>query len=260
MPTRYWLVGRAEVAAVSRLEAAGGVRAAEAAVDAGELAAAHARYAAERDAEVPAAAEHRPTGGVGGTRQGVKCLHAHYAWHLAGGDDPVGRWVDARLRSTLTVDVTAVITARHGTREWRLPTTMADLLDELADADPPSAQALTNAIGAVTDDVDNLLREQPALLEVGALDLTGDEAWHLAIVELGTRPGDDVDRLRLGRSELEDLFRTLATERRHDRLDNPALAADRVDSILATCCAVLAVMRRLQFRTASAVRPMSNLH
>ncbi len=35
----------------------------------------------------------RPFGGVGGTRQGVKCLHAHYAWLLAGGDDPVGRWV-----------------------------------------------------------------------------------------------------------------------------------------------------------------------
>jgi hypothetical protein len=34
---------------------------------------------------------------VAGTRRGVKCLHAHYAWHLAGGDDPVGRWVAARL-------------------------------------------------------------------------------------------------------------------------------------------------------------------
>ena len=29
----------------------------------------------------------------GGTREGVKCLHAHYAWWLAGGDDPVGQWV-----------------------------------------------------------------------------------------------------------------------------------------------------------------------
>ena len=28
---------------------------------------------------------------------GVKCLHAHYAWHLAGGDDPVGRWIDQHL-------------------------------------------------------------------------------------------------------------------------------------------------------------------
>jgi hypothetical protein len=28
----------------------------------------------------------------------VKCLHAHYAYLLAGGDDPVGRWVEQRLR------------------------------------------------------------------------------------------------------------------------------------------------------------------
>ena len=98
MPTRYWLVGPAESLAVSRLESAGGVRAAEAAVDADELAAAHARYAAERDAVLPAGyVGARPSGGVGGTRVGVKCLHAHYAWYLAGGDDPVGRWVHERL-------------------------------------------------------------------------------------------------------------------------------------------------------------------
>ena len=94
MPTRYWLVGEPERTVVSRLEAAGGVRAAEAEVDPVALADAHRRYAAERDAAIrPDHQGHRPTGGVGGTRVGVKCLHAHYAWHLAGGDDPVGRWV-----------------------------------------------------------------------------------------------------------------------------------------------------------------------
>lgn len=98
MPTRWWLVGEPERTLVSRLEAAGGVHQAEAEVDPEELAAAHARYAAERDAALPADHRgHRPSGGVGGTRVGVKCLHAHYAWHLAGGDDPVGRWVAARL-------------------------------------------------------------------------------------------------------------------------------------------------------------------
>jgi hypothetical protein len=98
MPTRYWLVGEPERTRVGRLEAAGGVAAAEAAVDPAELAAAHARYAAERDAALPPGhAGPVPSGGVGGTRQGVKCLHAHYAWFLAGGDDPVGRWVDGRL-------------------------------------------------------------------------------------------------------------------------------------------------------------------
>lgn len=98
MPTRYWLVGEQVRRDVGRLESEGGVRRAEAAVDPDELAAAHARYAAERDAAIPA--DHtgpRPSAGVGGTRRGVKCLHAHYAWHLAGGDDPVGRWVAARL-------------------------------------------------------------------------------------------------------------------------------------------------------------------
>jgi hypothetical protein len=98
MPTRYWLVDRQAVKAVARLESAGGVRAAERDVDAAELAAAHAAYAAERDAALPAGhTGPRPVGGVGGTTRGVKCLHAHYAYFLAGGDDPVGRWVAERL-------------------------------------------------------------------------------------------------------------------------------------------------------------------
>lgn len=98
MPTRYWLVSPADCLAVSRLESRGGVRRAEAAVDADTLAGAHARYAAERDAALPEGhTGPRPSGGVGGTRRGVKCLHAHYAWHLAGGDDPVGAWVSDEL-------------------------------------------------------------------------------------------------------------------------------------------------------------------
>jgi hypothetical protein len=99
MATRYWLVGEPERRLVSMLESAGGVREANRAVDADDLAAAHDRYRAERDAAIPhGTTGPRPSGGVGGTRTGVKCLHAHYAWFLAGGDDPVGRWVDDKLR------------------------------------------------------------------------------------------------------------------------------------------------------------------
>jgi uncharacterized protein len=98
MPTRYWLVDRELSVAVSRVESAGGVRSAEAAVDPDDLRRAHREYAAERDAAVPAThAGPRPAGGVGGTRTGVKCLHAHYAWYLVGGDDPVGRWTAQAL-------------------------------------------------------------------------------------------------------------------------------------------------------------------
>jgi hypothetical protein len=105
MPTRFWLCDPVITVAVSRLEADGGVNRAEAEVDVDELAAAHFRYAAERDADI--ATDHvgpRPSGGVAGTRVGVKCLHAHYAWHLAGGDDPVGRWVERRLAALEGVD------------------------------------------------------------------------------------------------------------------------------------------------------------
>jgi exopolyphosphatase/guanosine-5'-triphosphate,3'-diphosphate pyrophosphatase len=99
MPTLYWLCSPEALVAVSRLEAAGGVNDAEAQVDSNELEDAHRRYQAERDAYIPS--DHdgpRPSGGVAGTRIGVKCLHAHYAWHLAGGDDPVGRWVAERIK------------------------------------------------------------------------------------------------------------------------------------------------------------------
>jgi hypothetical protein len=98
MPTLYWLVGADETLRVSRLEAAGGVRRAEAELDAARIADAHRRYATERNSAMPP--HHTgpaPSGGVGGTARGVKCLHAHYAWFLAGGDDPVGRWVQRQL-------------------------------------------------------------------------------------------------------------------------------------------------------------------
>ncbi len=98
MPTLYWLVDPALREAVSRLEASGGVRRAAGAVPEEAIAAAHANYAARRERALPVG--HRgpvPSGGVGGTRRGVKCLHAHLAWYLAGGDDPVGRWTAEQL-------------------------------------------------------------------------------------------------------------------------------------------------------------------
>lgn len=99
MPTRFWLIDRALNKAIGQLESTGAVDRVEAEVGEAALAATHAAYAAERDARIPE--DHdgpAPYGGVGGTRIGVKCLHAHYAYFLAGGDDPVGRWVDERLR------------------------------------------------------------------------------------------------------------------------------------------------------------------
>jgi|GEM_PF-5178328 len=102
MPTRYWLVDPEIRVIVGRLESLGGVRRAEQEVGVDALRNAHARYAKERDALIPADwSGPRPHGGVGGTRNGVKCLHAHVAWWLSGGDDPVGRWVTEQVQLPL---------------------------------------------------------------------------------------------------------------------------------------------------------------
>jgi uncharacterized protein len=267
MPTRYWLVGRREVQAVSRLEAAGGVRRAEAEVDPVAVADAHRRYAAERDEHV-AAGGPLPSGGVGGTRQGVKCLHAHYAWHLAGGDDPVGRWVADQLRRDSSVDGQVAIDAsdlkvviepatttfHHAGSDTTVAVGPATLVaNELAGTDPPDAAQLTNALGLVADHLDDLLRADPEVLDAHTVHVSGEEPWHLVVVERGgpvaTSPAT------LERDAAEDVFRLLATETRAQRLANPGLDPNRVDTVVATCCLVLTVMRRLHLDRVTVAGP-----
>jgi len=101
-PTTYWLSCPLAQRRIGRIEAVGGVaemeqRASSDPEFGGRLAAAHARYAAERDTMSPDLPGRRPTGGVGGARRGVKCLHAHYADHASGHDNPVGEDTAGRI-------------------------------------------------------------------------------------------------------------------------------------------------------------------
>ncbi|MCA1727179.1 MAG: DUF501 domain-containing protein, partial [Actinobacteria bacterium] len=98
-PTLFWLTCPEAVKAVSRLEADGWIkrldaRAQEDPAFGSQLDAAHREYADER---ARWAEDSRGWGGVGGSRAGLKCLHAHYANHLAGGEDPIGSWVAERI-------------------------------------------------------------------------------------------------------------------------------------------------------------------
>ena len=98
-PTLYWLTCPDAVAAVSRLESDGWIKRLSHRAEADPafriaLRRAHEEYANERE-RLHAGA--RAWGGVGGAARGVKCLHAHYAYYLAGGADPVGAWVAEQL-------------------------------------------------------------------------------------------------------------------------------------------------------------------
>ncbi len=96
MPTLYWLVDTELREAVSRLESRG-VHRYEDLVDANELRLAHAEYASRRQAATLRPDLAQAEGGVGGTRVGVKCLHAHLANYLVGWNDPVGSLVAGEL-------------------------------------------------------------------------------------------------------------------------------------------------------------------
>jgi exopolyphosphatase/guanosine-5'-triphosphate,3'-diphosphate pyrophosphatase len=414
MPTLYWLVGEPERGRIGTLEAAGGVDTAEAEVDPDELAAAHDRYRAERDADLPAG--HRgpaPYGVVGGTRRGVKCLHAHYAWFLAGGDDPVGRWVDERLRADglrppspavapegpadsvtamsaiaaldLGTNSTRLLIARpaddvaggletllrrntitrlgqgvdasgelvpeavdrvlatlrdyrgdidaHGVDRVRMAATSAardatnrevlfDGVEEIigvrpdlitgdeegrlsftgatreldptlgpflvvdigggstefivggsGDAvhevegvvsvdvgcvrltekfllhDPPQPEELSAAISLVDTYLEDVRRDLPAVGDARTLVGVAGTITTVAAIEIGlaTYDRDRIHHFHLTRDAAEDVFRTLATEARADRLHNPGLEEARADVIVGGCCVLVAILRRFGF-------------
>ena len=98
MPTLYWLVGTEDRKKISQLESKGFIKLAEKEVDAQVLDLAHKQYENQRDALIsPDHVGPKPSGGVGGTKRGVKCLHAHYAWYLVEGSDPIGKWLEKYL-------------------------------------------------------------------------------------------------------------------------------------------------------------------
>jgi exopolyphosphatase/pppGpp-phosphohydrolase len=110
------------------------------------------------------------------------------------------------------------------------------------ESDPPRPEELTNAIGEMADHVDDLLRDAPDV--VGApTSVAGPVAREIAAVEVGHEPELP---MTLSRAAVEDVFRTVATERRADRARNPGLSASMVDEVVAGCCLAVGIMRRLQ--------------
>lgn len=121
-PTTFWLTCPEAVKAVSRREAGGWIgrlneRAQLDETFASRLEAAHRAYALERGEMAEEAAS---WGGVGGTRTGVKCLHAHYAYHLSGGADPVGAWVAEEVEPLHAAPAGRVAVIDQGTNSIRL--------------------------------------------------------------------------------------------------------------------------------------------
>ena len=123
-----------------------------------------------------------------------------------------------------------------------IPLGVVNLSTSELGTDPPRPEELTNAIGLVTDYLDDMLRELPAAADPDEVAIAGDPAIAIAAVEVGGTPSWP---LSLTRAAVEDVFRTVATESKAERALNPGLPADAVDMIVAACCIVVGVMRYL---------------
>ena len=115
-------------------------------------------------------------------------------------------------------------------------------------SDPPRPEDLTNLIGAVTDEIEELCRESPAFDSFSRVVGVAGTITTVAAVELGL-PSFDATRIHgmsLTRAAAEDVFRTVATEPLRQRRLNPGLDDSRADIIVAGCCILVATMRRLR--------------
>ncbi len=164
-PTTFWLTCPDAVRAVSRIESEGWIgRLNDDPSMAEAVETAHRGYAAAR-AEIDEAS--RSWGGVGGARSGIKCLHAHYAHHLAGGDDAVGRWTAERVEPVHPNEPRGRVAAiDQGTNSTRL------LVLEPARRGEPVELARDMVITRLGRGVDGTGRLDPASIE-RALEVVG---------------------------------------------------------------------------------------
>jgi exopolyphosphatase/guanosine-5'-triphosphate,3'-diphosphate pyrophosphatase len=115
--------------------------------------------------------------------------------------------------------------------------------------DPPQAEELSACISLTDAYLDDVVREIPAAAEARTLVGLAGTVTTVAAVEIGleTYDRDRIHHFHLTREAAEDVFRTLATEPRADRIHNPGLEEARADVIVGGCCVLVALFRRFGF-------------
>jgi exopolyphosphatase/guanosine-5'-triphosphate,3'-diphosphate pyrophosphatase len=123
------------------------------------------------------------------------------------------------------------------------------LTEKFLHHDPPQPEELSACISLTDAYLDDVVREIPAA--AGARTLVGlaGTVTTVAAVEIGLEAydRDRIHHFHLSHEAAEDVFRTLATESRADRVHNPGLEEARADVIVGGCCVLVALFRHLGF-------------
>ena len=124
------------------------------------------------------------------------------------------------------------------------------ITEQFIHSDPPAPEELSQAISVVHSYLDDVEREVPA--SKGARRLVGlaGTVTTMAAVEMGLAAydRDRIHHFALTRAAAEDVFRTLATEARADRIHNPGLEEARADVIVGGAVILVTIMRHFDFQ------------
>jgi exopolyphosphatase / guanosine-5'-triphosphate,3'-diphosphate pyrophosphatase len=115
--------------------------------------------------------------------------------------------------------------------------------------DPPAPEELSQALSVARDYLDDVARDVPAVLDARRLVGLAGTVTTVAAVELGLTSYDPelVHHFVLTRAAAEDVFRTLATESRAQRIHNPGLEEARADVIVGGTAILVALFRYFGF-------------
>ena len=121
------------------------------------------------------------------------------------------------------------------------------LTEKYLEHDPPDPEELVAAISLTEAWLDDVQRTLPGVAEAATVIGLAGTVSTTASVEIGlaTYDRDRVHHFVLTHEAIEDVFRTLATEPRADRIHNPGLEEERADVIVGGLCALVAIMRTL---------------
>ncbi len=155
--------------------------------------------------------------------------------------------------SFLTIDIGGGSTdfgfgSRECEKSVSLPIGCVNLTEEFISRDPPAPEELHSCLSVVEAHLSDLVQEIPSAGSASALVGMAGTVTTAAAVELGFYDPEAVHHFKLTKPMAEDVFRTLSTEPRQQRIQNPGLHPERVDVIAAGLCILIKTMRFFDFQ------------